>query len=143
MANKLLIGTAAVIALGFAALFGGVLDRPAAAPPAALAAAQSVEDFKAGFALNASSASLVESLQATLAANRTDEHGWTLLGLAYEQRARDTGDPTWYRKAGAAFDRALSLDAKDPLAVSGLGSLALSRHRFALALRLGHKAHAL
>src|SRR5262249_54318858 len=113
------------------------------APADALAASQSVEDFKAGFALNASSASLVESLQATLAANAEDEHSWTLLGLAYEQRARDTGDPAWYRKGGAAFDRALSLDAKDPLAVSGLGSLALSRHRFALALRLGRKALAL
>ena len=53
MTNKLLIGTAAVIAAGFAALFGGVLDRPAAAPPDALASSQSVEDFKAGFALNA------------------------------------------------------------------------------------------
>jgi tetratricopeptide (TPR) repeat protein len=143
MTNKLLIGTAAVIAVGFAALFGGVLDRPAATPPDALASSQSVEDFKAGFALNASSASLVDSLQATLAANRDDEHSWVLLGLAYEQRARDTGDPSYYGKAGAALDRALSLDRKDPLAVSGLGSLALSRHRFALALRLGKRALAL
>ena len=61
MTNKLLIGTAVVIGLGFAALFGGVLDRPAATTPDALATSQSVEDFKAGFSLNASSASLVES----------------------------------------------------------------------------------
>ena len=33
MTNKLLIGIAAVIVVGFAALFGGVLDRPAGAPP--------------------------------------------------------------------------------------------------------------
>jgi tetratricopeptide (TPR) repeat protein len=140
MTNKLLIGTAAAIALGFVALFGGLLDRPAATPPDALASAQSVEDFKAGFALNASSASIVSQLQATLAANGDDSRSWTLLGLAYEQRARETGDPAWYGKAGAALNRALALDGDDPLAISGLGSLALSRHRFAVALKLGRKA---
>src|SRR5262249_40236591 len=143
MTNKLLIGIAAVIAVGFAALFGGVLDRPAATAPDALAASQSVEDFKAGFALNASSASLVDSLHATLAASRGDEHSWMLLRPAYEQRARETGDPSYYGKAGAALNRAIALDGTDSLAVGGLGSLALSRHRFALALRLGRKALAL
>jgi tetratricopeptide (TPR) repeat protein len=140
MTNKLLTGTAVVIAIGFVALFGGLLDRPAATPPDALASSQSVEDFKAGFALNASSTSVVERLQATLAANEADQHSWALLGLAYEQRARETGDPTYYGKAGAALNRALDLDDDDPLAISGLGSLALSRHQFALALKLGRRA---
>src|SRR5262245_52248788 len=143
MTNKLLIGTAVVIVAGFAVLFGGVLDRPAAAPPDALAASQSVEDFKAGFALNASAASLVESLQATLAANADDERSWMLLGLAYEQRARETGDPTYYGKAAAALNRALALDGSDSLAIGGLGSLALPRHRFALPPRRGSRALAL
>ena len=58
-----------------------------------------------------------------------------LLGLAYQQRARETGDPTYYTKSGGALDRALALDRKDALAVSGLGSLALSRHRFARGAR--------
>src|SRR5262245_42154234 len=107
MTNKLLIGTAVVVAIGFVALFGGLLDRPAATPPDALAWSQSVEDFKAGFALNANAASVVGQLQATLAANDDDQRSWTLLGLAYEQRARETGDPTWYGKAGAALNRAL------------------------------------
>ena len=39
--------------------------------------------------------------------------------------------------------RALALDSKDYLAVSGLGSLALSRHRFREALVLGRQAEAL
>ena len=39
--------------------------------------------------------------------------------------------------------RALALDPKDYLAVSGLGSLALSRHRFRDALALGEQARAL
>jgi len=143
MTNKLMIGFAALLAAGFAAFFGGVFDEPAAQAPSALAASQSAEDFKAGFALNASTATLVESLQATLEANAKDEHTWALLGLAYQQRARETGDPTYYTKSGGALDRALRLDPKDYLVYSGLGSLALSRHRFALALKLGDEAHAL
>ncbi len=143
MSNKLLIAAAALITAGFAALFGGVLAKRTAAPPDALAAAQSAEDFKAGFALNASTTSLVQSLQATLHATPKDEHSWVLLGLAYQQRARETGDPAYYTKSGGALDRALSLDPKDPLVFSGLGSLALSRHRFATALTLGRQARAL
>ncbi len=142
MSNKLLITLAAVIAAGFAALFGGLVNRTGT-PPTALAGAQSVEDFKAGFALSASTAALVANLQTTLRENPADEHTWMLLGLAYQQRARETGDPTYYTRSGGALNRALSLNPKDALAVSGLGSLALSRHRFSQALELGRKAKAL
>src|SRR5207253_7092231 len=100
MTNKLLIALATLVAAGFAALFGGVLAETPAQAPDALAASQSAEDFKAGFALNASTATLVESLQSTLGANPADEHSWALLGLAYQQRARETGDPAYYTKAG-------------------------------------------
>ena len=143
MTNKLLIGFAALLTAGFAAFFGGVFADPPTQGPSALAASQSAEDFKAGFALNASTATLVESLQATLEANPKDEHTWALLGLAYQQRARETGDPTYYTKSGGVLDQALALDRADYLVYSGLGSLALSRHRFALALKLGEEAHAL
>ena len=73
---------------------------------------------------------------------RTSTPG-SLLGLAYQQRARETGDPTYYTKSEGALERALALDPKDSLAYSGLGSLALSRHRFREALALGEQAHAL
>src|SRR5919204_6707780 len=105
-----------------------------AAALVAAAGAQAVQDFKAGFGLSASTASLVLGLQTTLQANPTDEHSWVLLGLAYEQRSRETGDPTYYAKADGALHRALQLDSNDALAYSGLGSLALSRHRFRDAL---------
>ena len=143
MKNRVLIATAVVIAAGFAALFGGLLNNSSSAPPSALAGAQSVEDFKAGFALNASTASLVLQLQSTLQAAPKDEHSWALLGLAYQQRARETGDPSYYTKSGGALKRALALDPKDYLVYSGLGSLALSRHLFSEALALGEKAHRL
>src|SRR5207253_8486256 len=65
------------------------------------------------------------------------------LGLAYQQRARETGDPTYYTKSDEALHRALALAPSDLLATSGLGSLALSRHRFRQALVLGRCAHAI
>jgi tetratricopeptide (TPR) repeat protein len=141
--KKLTIGITALLVAGLAALFGGVLARMPARAPDALAASQSAEDFEAGFALNASTTALVQSLQAALAANVTDEHSWALLGLAYQQRARETGDPAYYTKSAGALDRARKLDARDYLVYSGLGSLALSRHRFAEALRYGRQAHEL
>jgi tetratricopeptide (TPR) repeat protein len=85
----------------------------------------------------------VEQLQARLRANPRDAHAYALLGVAYEQRARETGDPTYYTKAGGALHRAISLAPKDLVAVSGLGSLALSRHRFREALARGREAHRL
>ena len=126
-----------------AALLGGVLREGPAQAPAALVSSQAAEDFKAGFALNASTASLVIQLQSTLRATPKDQHSWALLGLAYQQRARETGDPSYYTKSGGALKRALALDPKDYLVHSGLGSLALSRHRFGEALALGEKAHRL
>jgi tetratricopeptide (TPR) repeat protein len=140
MTNKLLIGTAALLAAALAALLGGVLDRPAAAPPSALAASRSVDAFSSGFGLNAGTASFVAGLQSRLAAAEDDQHSWLLLGLAYQQRAHETGDPGYYPKSEAALARALELDDRDHLAYSGLGSLALARHDFALALELGRKA---
>ena len=63
-----------------------------------------------------------------------------LLGLAYQQRARETGDPVYYGKAAGALPRALGLRPHDLVATAALGSLALSRHRFREALALGRRA---
>jgi tetratricopeptide (TPR) repeat protein len=63
-----------------------------------------------------------------------------VLGLAYQQRARETGDPTYYTKAAGVLDRALRLAPNDLTATGALGSLELSRHRFRTALALGQRA---
>jgi tetratricopeptide (TPR) repeat protein len=141
--TKILIGLAALVAAGFVALFGGAFDSSPSTPASALAGAQSVQDFKSGFALGASTTSLVAQLQSQLQVDPKDEHSWMLLGLAYQQRARETGDPSYYAKSGGALQTARSLKSDDELVYSGLGSLALSRHRFSEALALGRKAHAL
>jgi tetratricopeptide (TPR) repeat protein len=85
----------------------------------------------------------VTRLQAKLRANPDDVSALDSLGLAYQQRARETGDPTYYTKAGEALHKALSLAPGDLIATSGLGSLALSRHRFREALVLGRLARAI
>ena len=142
MRNRILI-LVALIAAAFGALFGGAFRDSGTPASAALAGAQAAEDFKAGFSLNASTASLAAELQSRLQANPRDEHSYVLLGLAYQQRARETGDSAYYPKSEGVLRRALALDSKDYLAVSGLGSLALSRHRFRDALTFGEQARKL
>jgi len=92
---------------------------------------------------SADTAGLVRELQAKLRAHNRDAHSFALLGLAYEQRARETGDPAYYSKADGVLERALRLSPNDLVALSGLGSLALSRHRFREALWIGERAHRL
>src|SRR4029453_8206539 len=143
MRNRIFLITAVVAAAAVGALLGGVFRDSSPAASAALAGAQASEDFKAGFSLNASTASLVADLQSRLRANPKDEHSYTLLGLAYRQRAPEAGAPSWYSRSEGVLRRALALDSKDYLAVGALGSLALSRHRFRDALALGEQAREL
>lgn len=143
MRTRLLIALALTAGVAAGGLYGGVFRDSTTAASGALAGAQSAEDFKAGFSQGRTTASIVADLQSRLRANPKDAHSYSLLGLAYEQRARETGDPSWYPKAEGALRRALSLDGRDALAVGGLGSLALSRHRFRDALILGRQARAL
>jgi tetratricopeptide (TPR) repeat protein len=82
----------------------------------------------------------VAALQRRVAANPRDAQALTELGLAYQQRARETGDPSWYPKSDGVLRKALILKPRNALTLSGLGSLALARHRFATALVLGRRA---
>lgn len=82
----------------------------------------------------------IETLQSYLS-KRTDEPVlFARLGGAYLQKARETGDPTWYAKAEAVLNRSLALAPDNNDALSGLGALALSRHQFSAALDLGKRA---
>jgi len=137
----LVLAAAAVALAATALLLGGALrDSSRAAPPAAVVAeANALQDqFSA-----TDTATLVTQLQDSLRARPDDSHADALLGLAYQQRARETGDPSYYTRSEGVLRRALALDPNDLLATSGLGSLALSRHRFREALVLGRRARAL
>lgn len=139
MANRLIVGAAAAIFAVAALLFAGVLrqETPAAASdalPAAIAA-----ELAKGFAAGNTQAEIL-GLQGELRLNSHNVKALDTLGLAYEQRVRETGDPTYYSKAQGILDEALQQSPRDLIATAGLGQLALSRHRFREALDLGLRA---
>jgi tetratricopeptide (TPR) repeat protein len=141
MRIRLVLAFAVAATLAAGLLLGGLFrdSRGAVPAPPPEAAAGALENELG----TADTASLVRTLQTTLRRNPRDVHSYDLLGLAYQQRARETGDPTYYTKSEGVLRRALVLAPNDLLATSGLGSLALSRHRFREALVLGRRAVAL
>jgi tetratricopeptide (TPR) repeat protein len=64
-------------------------------------------------------------------------------GAALMQQARETGDPTLYTRASAAFDAALKRDPHSVEGLIGKGALALAMHQFRAGLALGEQARAL
>ena len=124
-------------------LLGGVLsdsspEAPAAAIPSRVSADLALSGFSPG-----NTAQTVRDLQAKLRGGSRDARSLALLGLAYQQRARETGDPSFYPRAAGVLARALALAPRSPLATSGLASLALSQHRFRDALALSRRAQKL
>ena len=142
MKRRLTLVGAVAVAAAAALLLGGAFRGGSSAASALPAAPASAESLQSGFAPGSTDA-LVVRLQAQLRTAPDDAKALDLLGLAYQQRARETGDPTWYAKSDGVLRKALRLAPDDLLATSGLGSLALSRHRFAAALTLGERARRL
>jgi tetratricopeptide (TPR) repeat protein len=138
--QRLILGAAAAGLTAAALTLGGVMHDSSSASPTA---APQPPPVSAGQTSPADTPALVARLQATLHLNPNDVKSLDSLGLAYQQRARETGDPTYYTKSDEALHRGLALAPRDLLATSGLGSLALSRHRFGEALVLGRRAHAI
>jgi tetratricopeptide (TPR) repeat protein len=62
-----------------------------------------------------------------------------LLGLGYQQLFRETGDPSWLRRADEALNRSIATGARDTLALTGLAQLAVTRHRFRAAIPLARE----
>jgi tetratricopeptide (TPR) repeat protein len=135
--RRLLVGGAAAVTTAVALLLGGVFDggggeaRPSRGLSLPVRADASADT------------ALLPRLQQQVRDDPADAHGLALLGLAYQQAARESGDPSYYPKSEAALRRALRLGQDDLLATSGLGALALSRHQFRAGLALGRRAVAL
>jgi len=83
---------------------------------------------------------IIELLQTRLLAQPEDGASHTQLGNAYLQKARESGDPTYYTKAEEALQKALAIDPQDYGAMAALGSLSLARHQFSDALEWGERA---
>lgn len=72
-----------------------------------------------------------------------DVQSYAVLGAAYMQKVRDTGDPSFYAKAQAVLDEAIKRDPQNVEALIGAGTLANARHQFRDALQLGQQAKAI
>jgi tetratricopeptide (TPR) repeat protein len=84
--------------------------------------------------------SFITSLQERLTKNPNDSQGHEFLGVAYLQKARETGDPGYYARAEGLLGRALELEPGNFGAMTALGAVALSRHQFREALEWGARA---
>jgi tetratricopeptide (TPR) repeat protein len=137
---KILITLTLVVGLLGAALLGGVVSESRSAGAAAAGPVQAAA-LRSEFG-SADTVSLVRRLQDEARARPGDAQTNALLGLAYAQRARETGDAAYYTRADAVLRRAHELDPKNVYALTGLGGIALARHRFADALRIGRAGQA-
>jgi tetratricopeptide (TPR) repeat protein len=139
--SRLLLLLVTVVVVTAATMFGGVLSGShAASPDAAPAAVSPFAGRIPSLPAARDTSGVIRKLQASLRAQPGDADSLTLLGLEYEQRARETGDPTYYSKADGVLRDALGFSPSSPLAESGLASLALSRHRFREGLALGRRS---
>jgi tetratricopeptide (TPR) repeat protein len=133
-------GAGAAIA-ATASLLGGVLtETNSGTPPAAVEF--SADRALSGFSLGQTEGT-VQALQERLRGNSRDARSYALLGFAYQQRARETGDPSYYPRAAGVLRRARTLAPRNELTTSGLAALALSQHRFRDALGLSRRARSL
>jgi tetratricopeptide (TPR) repeat protein len=143
MNAKLFAGTAAVLATALAVLLDGAFSGPHASGNRGVASPEAAaERLLGGFAAG-DTAAYVAELEHRVAASRRDVQSLVLLGLAYQQRARETGDASFYPRSGAALRRAARLEPRNALAATGLAALAASRHRFDEARRLAERARRL
>lgn len=85
----------------------------------------------------------IDGLAQAIKAGNGDSQTYAVLGATLMQRLRENGDAGLYRRAEAAFSGALRRDPRDLGATVGLGTVALARHDFRGALRLGQKAQRL
>ncbi len=118
-------------------VFGAVL-----AAFAILNGSASSEDAGADASARAAAGlSSTEELVTELEAAAPDNpNGYTALGDAYYQRARETGNQAFVEQAAAAYEIALSRDPGDSAALAGQATLALTRHDFRGGLELARQA---
>jgi len=140
MNRRLLIAGLAAGIAATAGLFGGAFAGGSGAQEAPVArAAGTAEVLLQGFSAGDTPATIAR-LEQRVEALPEDGEGLTLLGLAYQQRARETGDPSFYPRSQAALDRSLALVPDDDLALTGLAILAATRHRFEESRLLAERA---
>jgi tetratricopeptide (TPR) repeat protein len=137
--KKGLLTLAASVVTVAALLLGGALHGHEADGTLTAGSRASAARLLDGFAAG-NTAALADQLKARVAVNPLDAKALVLLGLAYQQRARETGDPAFYQPSERALGRALRLEPRNYLALAGLAALAASRHRFGEARSFARQA---
>jgi tetratricopeptide (TPR) repeat protein len=136
------------VALALGSLVGGVFAEPSSSrgPAAALAPLRSLKGASvladpglAGVG-GRGTAATVAALEAEVRSSPRDSGSLVQLGFAYQLRWRETADASFLPRSEAALKRALRIDADEPNAILGLGSLSLIRHEFRAALAYGRRA---
>jgi len=97
----------------------------------------------AGLATGGGTAATVAKLERAVQSDPRDPDRLGELGLAYQLRWRETGDPSFLPLSQRALRTALDARPRDATATLGLGNLALIRHDFRRALALGREARRL
>jgi tetratricopeptide (TPR) repeat protein len=139
MKRRHLFGAVALVVAGVALLGGAPTGGPSAgttpSPGPRAAAGSLLNGFGPG-----DTTAYVGQLERRVREHPRDAESLALLGLAYQQRVRETGDPGYYPRSEEALRRSLALLPVNDLAVTGLAALAASRHRFPAARRLAQRA---
>jgi tetratricopeptide (TPR) repeat protein len=144
--GRVLVGIVAAGVAVVVLLLGGVFSGSnaidplvEARTPAATADQSSSSRLLAGFAAG-DTAGLVRRLERRVEHEPGDGEALAVLGLAYQQRARETGSPSFYRLSAGALEQAAAAGGPAPLVVQARASLANTRHRFNDGLRLARQA---
>ena len=145
--RRLAVGGLGVSIAAAVLLFGGALSgRSHVSPLAALAANARVSPTQAELGRlfaglsSGDSMRVVQRLERHVARDPNDGVALAVLALAYQQRARETGDPAYYRLSDTALHRASATDGPPALIAQGEASLANTRHRFGEGLSLAKEA---
>src|SRR2546423_8057960 len=118
--TRLTLGGVAAAPAAATLLIGGVFRDASSARPAAPSLAQpAAGPLQTGFSPG-DTEGLVRQLQSDVRADPRNVQALDFLGLAYQQRARETADPTYYTKSAGVLRQALALAPADLLATSGL-----------------------
>jgi tetratricopeptide (TPR) repeat protein len=134
--NNFLAKLAVTVAVFAAALVTFVLVNRGSAPTPAQSGGVAVPP-------TASTDTRIRNFQQLVRTHPNDSRGYDLLGDAYMQKVRETGDASFYMRASDVYGKALQLNPRDPAAVAGAGTLALARHDFSAGLRYGLRARQL
>lgn len=138
--HRLVTRTAATLTAAACLVAGGLVAARGGEDPAPAPVGAAVRANVDPLASVLGPSGQVTELQRAVQRRPDDAELQARLGLAYLQRARETADPSYYGRADELLRRARTLEPDSLDAVIGLGSLALSRHDFHGALKLGTEA---